>query len=230
MAKEVRLDIYNGNTATMYYADKIVEMSADKMMFDGAPSVGNCICGELDVELLVDSDTIPKNAKMIPYIREEGSPQWKKRSVYYIYNREQNELTGALRIVAYDCIYRAEESFTQPGDQGTWPRLDKTIMQEIASRTNTSIDVDSLTAMNRAYMIQYPGIILEDGTLKPDGDGALTMREVAGQIASMYGGNWIIDNAGNWRLVKLGSIPQETHYLIRENGNAILIGGVRILV
>ena len=227
--KEFKLDI-NGVT---YREDVIESMSSDKRLFDGAPSVGNCFCGELDVTIMIPSSQIPKNAELVPYTRKPGGT-WKKKSVYFIYNRKEDELTGNIKITAYDAIYRSEAPYLSAGDQGYWPRLDIDVMDEIAERTGTVISSGTRTMMNKQYEVPYPGVTLEGDQgqtiLEPDLDGALTMREVASRIAMFYGGSWIIDNNGEWRLIRLGDIPPETNYLITEDGEPITLGGDRILI
>lgn len=234
--KEVRIDI-NGIT---YREDVIISMTTDKQAFDGAPSVGNCICGELDVNLQMANSLIPKNAELIPYIRDPDTA-WKKKGVFYIFNREQDEESSAIKIVAYDAIYRAEAPYLKTGDQGQWPRTDIVVMQEIAQRTGASICTDTVALMNKQYEVPYPGVELEgdqgETILEPDLDGALTMREIAGRIAAFYAGNWIIDKNGEWRLICLGDISPETNYLVTEEGLPIAFGvdpethqGTRILI
>lgn len=226
MAKEVRLDI----AGTIYREGDFVRLSTHREVFDGAPSVGNCICGELNAELMIPSEAIPRNAEMVPYIREEGSSAWKKQSVFFVYSRDVDELIGQVSIVAYDAIYRGEESFTKEGEQGEWPRVDIDVMDEIARRTGTTVCAETRAKMTGGYLVQYPGFINADGEMVPDGDGALTMREVAGRIAAFYAGNWIIDKNGEWRLVILGDIPEETNLLITEDGEPIKLGNDRIIV
>lgn len=223
--KEIRLDI-NGVT---YREDVIVSMITDKRQFDGAPSVGNCICGELDVELVMDNALIGKNAKLEPYIRDRNSgTPWKKKGVFWIYNRKQDEETGSIKIVAYDAIYRSETSYLSSGDQGLWPRTDITVMTEIAERIGTTLSPATIALMTNNYPVPYPGITLEGEAgqtiLEPDLDGALTIREVAERIAMYYAGNWIVDNNGQLALVGLSSIPPETYYLVTEKGEAITFG------
>ena len=147
---------------------------------------------------------------------------WQQKSQFYVFSREIDHATGALHITAYDAIYRAEQDYyTRSGEQGNWPKTALACMQEIASRTSATICSDSLALLtNTPYYIQYPGY----------GDGALTMRQVAGDIAKRYAGNWIIDNNGEWRLIRLNDMPPSTHYLITEHGNPITFAGVRILV
>ena len=229
--KYIKLVISNpdGTAPITYREGEFYSLATTRRIFQNAPSVGNCCCGELVAVLNIPSSAIPKNAKIVPYVSEDEST-WTKKSEFFVFQRGEDHATGSLTVYAYDAIFKAEESFTKPGDQGQWPRTDLAVMQEISQRTATAINAASLAALNKAYEVQYPGMILENGTLKPDGKGALTMREVAGRIAAMYGGNWIINNAGEWQLIKLGDIPADTNYLVTEDGDAITLGGVRILV
>lgn len=223
--KEIRLDI----AGTTYREDVIVSLSTHRELFSGAPSVGNCVSGELNATLTVSTSDIPRNAEIVPYIREDGG-EWVQKSRFFVFSREVDKVTGWVSIVAYDAIFRASAYFANAGDQGQWPRTDITVMQQIATRTGAAINAETVTAMNKAYPVQYPGIVLESGSKKIDGSGALTMRDVAGRIASYYGGNWIIDNNGEWRLILFGDIPADADYLITENTEIIVMGGVRILV
>lgn len=224
--KEVKLVINN----TEYREDVIVGTPRVRRSVMGdSPEVGKCFMGELTVTLTVASSLIPRNAEIKPYSRDTGGT-WVQKSVFYVFSREVDKVTGWVTLTAYDAIFRAEQSFTQPGAQGTWPRTDLNVMQEIATRTNTTISNDALAILVNGYSVQYPGIILSDGTLKPDGQGALTMRDVAGRIAGFYGGNWFIDNAGQWRLWQLGVMPADADYLVTEDPAIIVMGGVRILV
>ena len=222
--KQIRLDI----AGTTYREDVIVSLSTHRKLFDGAPSVGNCCCGELNCTLTIPTDDIPRNAKFVPYVSDDGET-WVKKGEYFVFSREVDKVTGWVSIVAYDAIFRASAYFSAPGDIGTWPKNDKTVMQMIATASQANICTDSLAVLG-SYTVPYPGIILEDNTPKPDGQGALTMRDVAGRIAAYYGGNWIIDNNGEWRLVLLGDIPADADYLVTENAEIIVMGGVRILV
>ena len=226
MSKEIRLDIATGQ----YREDRIWSLETHRKIWDGLPSVGNCVSGELICTVDVPSANIPRNAKVIPYLRNAGASTWKKKSEFFVFSRSEDQSTGLVTLICYDAIFKAEDSFTQPGNQGTWPKTDKQVMQIIAQRTGASINADTLTMMNKGYQIPYPGIVMEDSTLKPDGKNALTMREVAGRIAAMYAGNWIINNDGEWQLVVLGDIPVDQNLLITEDGYNIVIGGVRILV
>ena len=92
----------------------------------------------------------------------------------------------------------ADTSFDYPTN---WPQPDMIIVGAIAKRIGVPIDARTLAFMTQGHLVQYPGIVLEDGTPKYSADGGLTMREVLGYIGVMYGGNWCISDAGALRLV-----------------------------
>jgi len=223
--KQIRLDI----AGTTYREDVIFSLSTHRKLFDGAPSVGNCISGTLNAVVAIPNSSIPRNAEIVPWVKEDNG-EWVQKGRFYVFSREVDKVTGWVTIEAYDAIFRASAYFTSAGDQGQWPRTDIVVMQQIATRTGATINADTLTAMDKAYPVKYPGIVLENGSQKIDGSGALTMRDVAGRIASYYGGNWIIDNTGEWRLILFGNTFGEADYLVTENHEILVMGGVRILV
>ena len=230
MSKKIRLDVSGLGSL---YENSISSMSTHRMFLKDNLTIGLCVCGELDAVLRVPSSSIPKNAKLTPYVCEEGSDNWVKKSEFFVFSRQIEKESSSVKIVAYDAVYKAEAQYAQAGDLGNWPRLAKTVMAEIATRTGASICSDTVAFMNSApqYTINFPGIIITDGsTTTYESDGETTMRDVAGYIAGLYAGNWIIDNNGEWRLVRFSDIPPETHYLVTEDGDAIVMGGVRLLV
>lgn len=231
--KDVRLRIYSADGAyTNYREDYLVYLRTHRAIFKDGPSIGNCCIGELEVSLKLPSSAIPRNAKLVPYLRE--SDTWVKKGEFFVYCRKVDPTFGVVQITAYDAIYKAERPFVRPGDIGQWPRTDLQVMDEIAQRTGTTIHAGSRAAINRGYLIQFPGITIEtdDGGTSKQPDGATTMREMAGYVASMYAANWFINNDGEWQLSRLGDVPpvSMTNVLVEEHGDAILIGGVRILV
>lgn len=227
--KHVRVNV----AGTYYGEDAIISMHSHRALFADEPTAGACYSGELELTMFIASNTVPRNAKIVPYVRDGDSGSWIKKSEYYIFSRSIDEASGVVRFLAYDAIYRSEEEFVQPGQIGAWPRKDKVVMLEIAKRTTGAtrwqdcIDADTWNSMTGNYDVQFPGIVVSTSYKS---DGATTMREVAGQIASMYAGNWIIDNSGKWRLVRLADVPPVTNYLVDENSDVIVINGVKILV
>ena len=223
MAKQIKLVISTstGTNAVTYRENKIYSLSTHRALYDNEPSIGNCVSGELNAVLDLDTSVIPRNAKIVPYVSDDGTT-WIKKSEYYLFSRSVDKATGALTVVAYDAIYRSElDYYTTSGDQGYWPKTTLAVMQEIALRIGANICSASQTLLNNpSYYVQYPGY----------GDGALSMRQVAGDIAVRYAGNWVIDNNGELHLIRLADIPAETNYLITENNYVITLGGVRLIV
>ena len=225
-SKEVRATIGLDN----YYQDQLVEVKTTSALMTGDTLIGNCIASTLDIKIR-NPNTIPRMAQINVEVRlDDGETQseWLPKGTYFIDTRAIED--DVLHIVAYDAMLKTEQSFTQAGDQGEWPRTDITVVNQIAQRIGVSVDARTTAMLNKGYLVQYPGIVLETGTPKYSADGAYTMREVLGFIGGLYAGNWIITDENNLRLIGLGDIPAETYYLIEEHGDAILIGGVKILV
>ena len=191
---------------------------------------GNCSVRKLDLELFPDeSVTIPRAAEIKLYARLailDGNNQpttvtgYIPKGTFYIDTREVEKSSGMLSIEAYDAMRKTEVSFAQSGNQGVFPMTDINAINEICQRIGVTLDPRTAAVMTRGYQIQYTGY----------GEGAYTMREVMGFIGAMYAGNWIINDLGYAQMIVLGDIPEETNYLVDENGSAITIGGVKILV
>lgn len=182
-----------------------------------AEDATNLFRGEVDVTLTDEQDS--------PVYSE-----WLPKGVFYIDERSYDKEIDRLTLTCYDAMLKTEQSFCTPGGQGQWPRTDIAMVDEICERIGVALDGRTRAILTKGYLIQYPGITLEDGTPQYDKDGALSMREVLGCIGSMYAGNWVMSDAGELRLVALGDIPAETSLLAEQHGDYILIGGVRIRV
>lgn len=201
--REVRAVI----AGTTYGQDKIVSAKSAAAVLKGNQLVGNCISAQLNLSLR-EPGTIPRMAEIDVGVRlNDGTTQsgWLPKGTFYIDTRTQED--DVLKITAYDAMLKTEQSFTRSGDQGEWPRTDISVVNEIAQRIGVSVDARTTALMSRGYLVQYPGIVLEDGTPKYSADGGLTMREVLGYIGVMYGGDWVISDAGELRLVPFAIFP-----------------------
>lgn len=123
-----------------------------------------------------------------------------------------------LSIHGFDAMLKAEADYPSGG---TYPMLDKNVVSRIATAMGITVDSRTLSELNKGYLLELPV--------------GYSMREVLSYIASMYCGNFIINDAGQLRLIGLNSIPPETNYLIDNSGFAITFGEnpnevVRILV
>lgn len=234
--KEVRALIYQDSSSySIYRQDKIVSATTRASMIDRDTMIGNCIAKELNLVLtnLTGMPTIPRMAKIVMQFRlNDGTQQseWYPKGTYYIDTRDES-YEGVLTINAFDPMLKSEQSFMQPGNQGTWPRLDTSVVQTIATAMGVSIDSRTTEIMTKGYQIGYPGITLENGAPQYSDNGAMSMRQVLGYIGSMYAGNWVITDENKLRLLVLGDIPEgPLGLLIDEGGNYITMGGDRIRV
>lgn len=213
----------------VYENDRVVSIRPAGGMFRDKPGIGGTVCRELDITLR-DPGAIPRAAEikieMRLVVKDElaehilQAAEWLPKGTFYIDTRKDDKETGGLVIHAVDAMRKTETPFMRPGDQGEWPRTDISVVEEICERIGVTLAPRTRAVLTRGYLVQYPGF----------GDGAYTMREVLGYVGAMYAGNWVINDLGQAQLLMLGDIPPETHYLIEEHGDIILIGGVRILV
>ena len=214
----------------VYYGEtQLMSVTATNRIFGAEqPTVGGCISGELEVKMLAPTVAIPRMAEVRPYVRVTDGTQtseWIPQGVFYIDTRETTHNDNGLDILTihcYDAMLKAETDY--PSTSTSFPKSDVNVVKEIAktmglqsSITATSgIDPRTLTLMNKNYQIGLPV--------------GYSMREVLGNIAAMYAGNWIMNYEGKLRLITLTELPSETNYLIDSAYDAITFGGDRILV
>lgn len=214
----------------VYYGEtQLMSVTATNRIFASEqPTVGGCLSGELEVKMLAPTVAIPRMAEVRPYVRvKDGTrtSEWIPQGVFYIDTRETTHNDNGLDILTlhcYDAMLKAEADY--PSTSTSFPKSDVNVVKEIAktmglqsSITATSgIDPRTLTLMNKNYQIGLPV--------------GYSMREVLGNIAAMYAGNWIMNYDGKLRLITLTELPSETNYLIDSAYDAITFGGDRILV
>ena len=214
--KEIKMVI----AGVEYGMDNIVSCSTSGGLFS-EPGIGNCASRQIDLEVF-PVGTIPRQAKIQAFVRlvyGEQASEWIPKGVFFISTRKRNKLTGTLTITGYDAMLKAEQTWlTSDYDTETWPMTQTDAVSDIAGRIGVA--VDSRTVLSEEYPVEYP--VGENGDL--------TMREVLSGIAVSNAGNWIITDDGKLRLIGYGDIPNETNLLVTEHGEAILFGGVRIIV
>ena len=214
----------------VYYGEtQLMSVTATNRIFGAEqPTVGGCISGELEVKMLAPTVAIPRMAEVRPYVRVTDGTQtseWIPQGVFYIDTRETTHNDNGLDILTlhcYDAMLKAESDY--PSTSHNWPYSDKNVVKEIAKgmglqssiSATSGIDPRTLTLMNKNYQIGLPA--------------GYSMREVLGNIAAMYAGNWIMNYEGKLRLITLTELPSETNYLIDSAYDAITFGGDRILV
>ena len=197
----------------------IISMSTQKSIFpDSNPSVGNCISGQITVDMIKPKGDIPRRARLVPYVRLTNGmehSEWIQKGVFFIDHREYSGDENERMIISgYDHIILTEADFPSSTDE--WPRMDIDVVRDIASAIGTSVDARTAKIMNKGYKIDYPA--------------EYSMREVLENIAAMYAGSFVMSDVGELLLVTMFGIPKETDYLIDSAGFTITFGGERILV
>lgn len=213
--------------------DRSVLMSVvtHRRLFAGeTPTVGNVCAGEIELKMLNPSGTIPRMAKIRPYIRltspdGETKSDWLPKGVFYIDTREVTQNADGLDILTihgYDDLAKTQDIY--PSSTLSFPatdtniirETDTNIIREIAQTIGVSVDARTWTA--KASTFRY-------GT--PIG---YSMAEVLSFIAVPHLGNWCMTDDGKLRMISLTELPPETRYLIDEYGDALVFGEDRILV
>lgn len=199
----------------------LISLGTESRVFgEETPTVGCCVAGEIDIEMLKPVGEIPKQARLVPYVRLTDGvrySEWIQKGVFYLDTRQKKEdgtNIEQLVIHGYDAMLKAEQTY--PASKLSWPAKDIDVVREIAEFLDVSVDSRTAALMTWGYRIQYPA--------------EYSCREVLGYIAAMYAGCFVMSDLGELRLVALNEIPAETRYLIATAGQPITFGGVRILV
>lgn len=205
--KEYQFDI-NG---TVYGPDKEVEHSVDSGLFEDF-GFGNACIAQLTLSLYADD--IPRGAaikRSVRLVKGDQTTEWIPKGTFFINRRAEDD--GYWTVEAYDSMRKAENVW-EPDQSLTFPLSMPNAVKEFARIMDVA--VDSRTALNSAYTIDYPA-------------NDYTIRDELRYIAAAHGGNFIITDENKLLLVSLFSAPEETNYLVTEDGDAITFGGVRIL-
>lgn len=205
---EYAFDINN----VWYGPEAEVSHSVDYGLFEGF-GIGNAMSATLNLELYANE--IPRGAVVKRYARlvcGERSSEWLAKGVFFV-NRRTSE-DGLWTLEAYDAMLKADIAWT-PRPGFVWPATMRAAAQDIAQ--SMEVEMDPRNVYLPYTMNAYP-------------EGEYSRRDALRDIAAAHGGNWIISGQGKLRLIPLLSFPEESNLLVTERGDAITIGGVRILV
>lgn len=195
---------------TEYTDAEIQSGNIERPLFDEL-GIGNACMAMLKI-VFKQKSTIPRMSKIVPQALVDG--KWEQLGVFYLDERSVKP-TGIMTVVAYDSMLKADKVWV-PDQSLEFPMPMDDAADVIADLMG--IAVDPRTQVSHTYTIDYPA-------------NDYTLRDVLKFIAVANGGNWTITRDDKLLLVPLvGSMPDETHYLIEEEGFAITFGGDRILV
>ena len=203
----------------VYDETKLFSVNTHVEMFQGTPTLGKAVAGEISIKMLKPSVEIPAMAQIKPQVRvcnASNQSEWLAQGIYYIDTRETTKNQDGLDVLTihgYDGMLKAEQMYN---GRITGTSTDIQMVNEIAYQMGANVDARTTALMTNAYTIPLPT--------------GYSYREVLGYIASMYVGCFVMSEVGELRLVSLLELPPETNYLIDQVGDAILFGGDRILV
>lgn len=204
-----------------YREVSIESVETRQRVFGDTPTVGNCIAGEITVRMLRPAGEIERRAMIKPYVRVTDGvrySEWIQKGVYFIDTREYTASYDAVNLMTihgYDAMLMTEMDY--PSDsQHDYPLLDITMVEHIAQAIGVDVDPRTRAIMTLGYRFPLPV--------------GYSSREVLSMIASAYGGNFIMNDRGELRLVLLNELPAETGLLLDHAGYRLKFGTTRIKV
>lgn len=195
-----------------YGSESVVSHSVERELYSQF-GIGNAATATLKLTLFIDN--VQRGAKIWRYVRlvnGEEATEWLPAGVFFANRRTEED--GLWTIEAFDAMRMAEAVWKADAFL-RFPMSMSAAAGELAKAMGCRID--PRTQLSDAYTIDHPA-------------NEYTIRQVLQYIAAAHGGNWIVTGAGELLLVPLGSAPEETNYLVTERGQAITLGGVRLLV
>lgn len=168
-------------------------------------SVGNCISATLNVSVLTEDQIDAASTVVILGRLTDGNvySEWKEFGTFFI-NQRDTSFEGLVTLECYDAMLKANQIYHHEGDSTTgWPKLMIDVVSEIANYLGVGIDPRTLIFIDGEYVVPFPL--------------GLTMLQVLGDIGACHGGNWIITEANELRLVPLVTSPDDTFHIINED-------------
>lgn len=212
---------YGFNVAGTWYGPETeVTHSVDGGLYEQF-GVGAAASAKLTLSLFADA--VPRAAEIRRFIRLRNGDQtseWLPKGVFFASRRSEED--GLWTIEAFDAMRRAELPW-EPDQSLNFPLPMPEAAEEFARIMD--VEIDPRTNLNPVYTIDYPASDPSSETGE-----YYSIRQELQWIAAAHAGNWIITGEGKLLLVPLLSAPVETDYLVTEYGDAITLGGVKILV
>lgn len=213
----------------VYDESQIVTLSTNEALFaEDTLSVGGAIAREIDFSAFLD-DSVPRRAQIIHEVRLITSTQaseWLRKGVYYISTRSKDPLTGVTTVHGFDAMMAAEQEW-KPAQTDIFPMSMKEAVEKTAAILHLALDPRNVYKTGEDYKVGYP--VADGNASEEEQVKGLSIRQVWRWIAAAMGGNFIINDLGELRLVPVNDATS-TAYLADENGDAVTFGGDAILL
>jgi hypothetical protein len=171
----------------VYYNENLYSIRVHSSICgDDVFSLGKVVAKKLDITVKPKATPILKMANVDLYVRfngDLGPTEWIPKGKFYIDTRQKSD--NKLILECYDKALMMERPFLQDEAPPDFPMLMTDALDVICTRL--SLTLENPEDISSILNIEYPN--------------ELTMRDVAGYIASANGGNFIITDTGNLRLV-----------------------------
>jgi len=201
------------------------------------PSLGNAIAGEIDLVIKRGNNTIPRMAKIEPYISVCNATQqseWVKKGVYYIDTRSYDKDLDKLTIHGYDGMMFLDQNFPD-GFEFTSCMVLKCIM-DVATAAGLTYSNKFTLAYNfwkngQSYIKENHIIYsfcFDEYQLQ---NVPYTMRNFLGYCGSVFGINFFMNDKGELDCVAFGIGIKTPLYHVKDGTKAaITIDGECIYV
>ena len=137
--------------------------------------------------------------------------EWIPQGKYLVDSREAVGWSERLVLRGMDKMALANADYPSTSSHG-WPTTPANMIGDIATAIGVTVDSETQTLVN--------GWSLGDKFQLPT---EFSMREVLGYIAAAFGGNFVISKEGKLKLLQVYSLPAETEFLVREDGDTFVI-------
>lgn len=172
----------------VYYNENLYSIRVHSSLCgDDVFSLGKVVAKKLDITIKPKATPIPKMANVDLFVRfngDLGPTEWIPKGKFYIDTRQKSD--NKLILECYDKALMMERPFLQDETPPDFPMLMTDALDVICTRL--SLTLENPEDISSTLSIEYPN--------------ELTMRDVAGYIASGNGGNFIITDTGSLRLVR----------------------------
>lgn len=202
-----------GGPESAFDDDMLISIDKPESIFSDGPTIGRAPSQSVDISMRKPVGDIPFMARLALYSRvknEAEISEWLPKGVFYADTdyMTKDYRTPTITISGFDAMLLAEQDY--PSSAMDWPARDIDILKEIAAFLNIGVDPETVAMMDRGYTFPYPA--------------GYSCREVVSYLGLAYAGSIIINESGDFRLIKLNGIPKETSLLVTEDGDVIVLG------
>ncbi len=206
----------SGSWIVLYDSSILSVKTSHSLIRDYSQPIGNCIAGEIDLEILEPEEAIPTMADVRLFVRASSAnlgltSDWAKQGWYWIDTREtigDGHSPNILRIHGYDAMLKAERDWASTSGI-TYPATDTVVVNRIAALMGVTVDSRTSQTLSNKYSMSLAYLT------------SMTCREILSYIAIGYAGNWTVTKDSTLLLLSAYSYPLETNLLTDEDGEVL---------